>query len=421
MSIDSGYGHQRAAYPLKDIAYERIITANSDKIISEEERKLWNRLRGTYEFISRLKETPILGKIIFRIYDKFQEIPPFYPFRDLSTPTYGAFYFRKLIMKKGLCKSIIEYAKQKDIPFVSTNFIPALAAHYHGMKKIYCIVTDTDINRVWVPVDCKKCRIKYLAPTKQVVIRLKEYGVNKKNIIFTGFPLPKENVGGRYFDVIKKDLGNRFSNLDPKKKYLSNHGYHIKKSLGKNFKKKSSHPLTITYVVGGAGAQKEIGLIVANALKDKIKKGKVIMNLVAGTRLDVKNHFEDVLLKLKLHKFIGKGVNIIFALSKKEYFIALNEILHSTDIIWSKPSEISFYTALGLPVIIAPPIGAHEESNLKWLRDMGSGFVQENPEYIRDWLYYWLDDGRLAEAAWEGFIEAPNLGTYNIEKVIFGK
>ena len=41
ISVDMGYGHQRAAYPLKDIAYERIITANSDKIITPKEKKKW--------------------------------------------------------------------------------------------------------------------------------------------------------------------------------------------------------------------------------------------------------------------------------------------------------------------------------------------------------------------------------------------
>ena len=39
ISVDMGYGHQRAAYPLKDISYERIITANSDKIITPKEKK----------------------------------------------------------------------------------------------------------------------------------------------------------------------------------------------------------------------------------------------------------------------------------------------------------------------------------------------------------------------------------------------
>ena len=38
ISADMGYGHQRAAYPLKDIAYERIINSNSDKIVTPHER-----------------------------------------------------------------------------------------------------------------------------------------------------------------------------------------------------------------------------------------------------------------------------------------------------------------------------------------------------------------------------------------------
>ena len=61
ISVDMGYGHQRAAYPLKDIAYERIITANSDKIISEKEKGLWQRTKGFYESISRLKTIPVIG------------------------------------------------------------------------------------------------------------------------------------------------------------------------------------------------------------------------------------------------------------------------------------------------------------------------------------------------------------------------
>ena len=79
----------------------------------------------------------------------------------------------------------------------------------------------------------------------------------------------------------------------------------------------------------------------------------------------------------------------------------------------------SFYTALGIPIIIAPPIGAHEISNKEWLEHIGSGFIQKNPEYVNDWLFYWLEDGRLADAAMHGFVDAPLMGTYNIEEYIF--
>jgi len=79
------------------------------------------------------------------------------------------------------------------------------------------------------------------------------------------------------------------------------------------------------------------------------------------------------------------------------------------------------YTALGIPIIIAPPIGAHENYNREWLEHIGSGFVQEDPQFAKDWLYYWLQDGRLADAAIQGFIDAPRRGTYNIEEYLSKK
>jgi len=81
--------------------------------------------------------------------------------------------------------------------------------------------------------------------------------------------------------------------------------------------------------------------------------------------------------------------------------------LRDVDIIWTKPSEMSFYTALGLPIIIAPPVGAHEFFNQRWLTHIGSGFAQDEPEYVNDWLFYVLDSGRYAEAAWDGYMRAP--------------
>ena len=50
-----------------------------------------------------------------------------------------------------------------------------------------------------------------------------------------------------------------------------------------------------------------------------------------------------------------------------------------------------------------------------------SGFVQPDPKYVHDWLFYWLEDGRLAEAALNGYLDAPCMGTYEIEKVVLGK
>ena len=48
-----------------------------------------------------------------------------------------------------------------------------------------------------------------------------------------------------------------------------------------------------------------------------------------------------------------------------EYFNTFNETLRETDILWTKPSELSFYAGLGIPIIIAPTIGSLEDFNKK--------------------------------------------------------
>ena len=156
-------------------------------------------------------------------------------------------------------------------------------------------------------------------------------------------------------------------------------------------------------------------------MKHKIKAHKIRVNLIAGTRLEILHYFKGVVEKLHLHSELGKYVNVLCEISKKEYFEKFNELLHETDILWTKPSELVFYTALGIPIIIAPPIGAHEELNAQWLIRMGTGIRQEDPKYVNEWLFEWVNKGILAESAWEGYTEAPKYGTYNIEKIVFSK
>jgi hypothetical protein len=416
VTVDMGYGHQRAAYPFKNISNERIITANSDKIIVESEQRLWRRSQMFYEWISRFTAIPILGHWMFKQYDKLQKILPLHPYRDLSFPTFPVFYMDKAL-KKGLCQSVIEYVRKKKLPFLTTFFATAIAADRMGISPVYCVVTDTDINRVWVDMVPRKSNIIYFAPCKHTVKRLESYGVPRKNVILTGFPLPKENVGGRSMKALKKDLANRLINLDPQKVFLKNHN----KATGQILRGKKTHPLTLTYVTGGAGAQSDIGIKVMKSLREFIIQKIIKVNFVAGTRLEVANKFHEAAIKLGLTAQIGKGLNIHVSLSKPEYFSSFSQLLRTTDILWTKTSELSFYTALGIPIICAPPIGAHEYYNRRWLQQIGSGLPQDDPSYTHEWLFDWLDRGIFAKAAIDGYTLAPKLGTYNIQKVIFSK
>jgi hypothetical protein len=413
IAADMGYGHQRTAYPLRDLAFSgRIINVNSYQGIPQKDKNIWTRTRYWYELVSRIKHIPIIGSTPFFIMDKFQKILSYYPKRDLSGPNFNTKNVFKYI-RKGWGKDLIFRLKKNPLPIVSTFFTPAfMAEEMQYPNKVYCVVCDADTNRAWVSLDPKKSNIKYLAPCTWVQNRLKLYGVKQENIILTGYPLPKENIGYN-LEIIKEDLRNRLVNLDPEKRYRKVYAPLIKGVLGE-LPEKSNHPFTIMFSIGGAGAQKEIALHAIRSLKEKIKEKKLRFIIAIGVREELRKYFTDNIEELKLDGW----VHILSGLTTDEYFKSFNEALRQTDLLWTKPSELSFYAGLGIPVIIAPTIGSQEDFNKRWLLHIGAGVVQDNPRYTDQWLYDLRHAGDLAELAMQGFIEIEKMGTYNIEKLI---
>ena len=422
ISVNMGYGHQRTAYPLRYLAPEgKVINANDYQGIPEKDKKIWETTRKFYEAISRFSRIPLIGKATFSIYDQFQKILTFYPKRDLSKPNFALTKIYSLI-KKGWGKNLIEELGRKNkelrmnLPIISTFFTPAFMAEFFNYPgEIFCVVCDADISRTWAPLKPRESKIKYFAPNLRVLERLKLYGVKPENIFLTGYPLPQEIIGREKMEILKEDLRNRILNLDPKKRYFAKYQHLVETYLG-NLPPSSDHLLTIMFSVGGAGAQKEIGIKIVKSLAVKILAGDIKVILAAGIREKVKEYFEQNLEKLKLKGH--PNIEIIFEKKIEDYFQKFNQALRKTDILWTKPSELSFYSALGIPIIIAPPIGSQEEFNRRWLLKSGFGLSQENPKYTSQWLFDWLEQGYLAEAAMEGFIEGEKFGTFNIQKII---
>ncbi len=428
VSVDMGYGHERAAYPLKDIAVcpstipqegeMSIIRANVYPGIPKIDKARWEGGRTLYETISRLKKLPLLGAGLFAFMDYLQRIEPFYPKRDLSRPSSQLKQMYRMI-HRGWGQDLITKLNETPLPLIATFFTVAFFAEEHGYKgDIFCLCTDTDVSRAWAPLHPQKSRIQYLAPNKRVRERLIRYGVKKENIFVSGFPLPKENIGAD-LDILKKSLWNRITNLDIngryQKKYQSTLDFHLGKRPADP---KPSHPLTITFAVGGAGAQRDIGIQILDSLHTQIDAGRVRLNLVAGSRRDVFVYYSEEVKRLHINKKHSGLVNIIFDENKREYFKKFNEALLTTDILWTKPSELSFYAGLGLPIIMAPTVGSQEEYNRAWLHSIGAGMEQQDARYTNEWLFDWLESGWFAEAAMQGFLNAPRGGAYHIEDIV---
>lgn len=417
ITVDMGYGHQRATYPLIDISYEGVISANNYEGIDPKEKASWHSGRKWYEMISYFKKVPILGNLVFGVMDHFQKIDKFYPKRDLSKPSIQQKYFFKKI-KAGMGKRLIERLNKNPMSLVTSFFVTAYFAEYYNYSDdIYCIVCDADISRAWAPLNPSTSPVKYLAPNKRVKKRLMLYGVKEKNIFITGFPLPKENIGDRNKNILKSDLKARLYKLDPKGIYRKKYAKLLNDYLGPIDEiKDPKRPLNITFTVGGAGAQRELGIKILHSLKEKIIDGTVCLNLVAGSRDDVYQYFSKEVKNYGL--FNNENVRIIFNEDKIKYFSLFNQVLRETDILWTKPSELTFYSGLGIPIIMSEPIGSQEHYNREWLLAIGAGIDSKNPKYSNEWLFDWLDSGWLAEAAMQGFLDAPNLGTYNIEDLV---
>jgi hypothetical protein len=423
VDVNMGYGHSRAAYALKDLSGGEVLSANDYKGIPLTDKKLWSQSREVYEAISKMKPVPVVGGYLFEALDHWQQIKPFYPKRDLSRPNIQVRQIYHMI-KKGLGKHLIEKLSDNPLPLVTTFFIPAFFAEYYDYPGgIWCVTTDADISRAWAPLDPKSSRIKYLASNGRVVERLKLYGVPAENIYATGFPLPKELIGGAKAQVAKDLITQRICNLDPNGYFHDSYQRTLKAELGSNrcAVSNAAHPLTLTYSVGGAGAQRKLGAALLKSLKSKIKRHEIRVNLMAGYRKDGVRYYRKIVKDLGLQKELGTWVNVPEHASRAEYFSDFDEVLKTTDMLWTKPSELSFYAGLGIAIIMAPPIGSQEEFNRVWLNYVGGGVSQNDPRYTDEWLEDWIESGGVARMAWNGYIEAPTHGTYRIEDLVLGR
>jgi len=422
VAVDMGYGHQRAAYPLRHLSPTgKVIIANNYQGISKKDRAIWQGSRHFYEFFSRSKNIPIVGNFLFDLLiDRMQRIQPFYPTRDLTRPNFQLITTYRTV-RGGWGEQLVRFLNQKNIPLITTFPAVAFMAEEHGFKEdIHCVICDSDIARAWAPLSPRKSRIKYLTPCRRATERLSLYGVKDENVHLTGFPLPEENLGTSKLGLLKADLSERIVNLDPERRYRQKFSGTFKQFFkDSKLNEVHRHPLTLSFAVGGAGAQRNIAKDLLRSLYGALIDKRINLNLVAGTRNDVYLYFQKLLNESGLSKLVGKNINIIFALNKEDYFTEFNKSLRTTDVLWTKPSELIFYSALGLPIIIAPPLGSQEDYNKIWLKTVGAGISQENPRYTNEWLFDWVNSGWLAEAAMSGFLDGRQFGVENMTNVVF--
>jgi hypothetical protein len=427
VTVLMGLGHLRAAYPLRDLTHEGVVIYGSRRTTPDPEYRIWRRLRRVYYASSKAGAIPVVGKALVALLLAVQRIRPYYPKADQSKPSLAVKFLKRLVRERGLCRSLLDKLATGPYPAVHTFYATAVAMDaLEGqdsgrLQDQYLLICDADFNRVWVPEDPQTSRIRYLAPCTQVRRRLLAYGVRGEAIFMTGFPLPKENIGSETgLEVLKADLFERLIRLDPASKFFSHHERSVLGWLGReSVPADRERHFTVMFAIGGAGAQTEMVKKILESLADRIRQDEVRLTLSCGIQKKVFERVLGYISEMDLRGEVDRGIEIIYDQDVYAYLDRFNAHLRRTDVLWTKPSELAFYCGLGLPILMADPIGAHEELNKRWLREIHAGVSPPGPvEACGEWLFDLRENGRLAEAAWDGFLKARKLGTYKIERLI---
>lgn len=427
VTVLMGLGHLRAAYPLRDLTHEGVVIYGSRRSTPNPEYGMWRRLRRAYYLASKAGAIPVIGRALVALLLAAQRIPSYYPRSDQSKPTFAVRFLRRLVLRKGLCRSLRNKLATAPYPAVHTFYATAVAMDTLAPQDAasaqdqYLLICDADFNRVWVPADPRTSRLHYLAPCTQVRRRLLAYGVPEAAILMTGFPLPKENIGSETdLEILKADLFARLLRLDPSGKFFSYHERSVLGWLGKNaLPLDRERHFTVMFAVGGAGAQVEmVGKILAG-LGGPLRRDEVRLTLSCGIQKKVFERVLGTISEEGLRGEVDRSLKIVYDPDVYTYLDRFNALLRTTDVLWTKPSELAFYCGLGLPILMADPIGAHEELNKRWLREIHAGIGPPGPvESCGEWLFDLRENGRLAEAAWDGFLKSRKLGTYKIERLV---
>jgi hypothetical protein len=413
-SVTMGYGHLRAAHPIAERLGGSITHVDQAPLADTGEISLWSWVRRAHELLSKpLSFVGPLGAPMRGLMDTLTMIPPLHDPRDHREPTWSVRLLDRLI-RRGLGAGMVQQLRKTGSPLVTTFYAPAIVADRAGIERVYCVVTDADCNRVWAPLDAAHTRIKYFAPSRRVVRRLRSFGVPAGNIELTGFPLPPALTDTTDTTSPKSRLAHRLLRLDPTGTFRELYKNELSMMFPEGTLTGTAGPLTLMFAVGGAGAQAEIVDQFLPSLRPKILDGSLNLRLVAGTREEVRAAFKQSIDRCNLLSTLNDEIQIVFGRDFPEYYQAFNRAFLRTDVLWTKPSELSFYPALGVPCITAPSVGSHERYNRRWLREKGVALKQRRPDLARGWLEEWLDDGVLAGSAWSGFIRLPQHGTERI-------
>jgi hypothetical protein len=95
------------------------------------------------------------------------------------------------------------------------------------------------------------------------------------------------------------------------------------------------------------------------------------------------------------------------------------DLLAQSDVLWTRPSDMVFFAALGIPLLMPPATTPLENAARRWTLRRGAGRKWER-DMGWEQIAGWLANGTLAEVAWSGYRKLPKRGTFRIAEIVNG-
>lgn len=294
----------------------------------------------------------------------------------------------------------------KDIPFIATHVWPSQAAIHAGLTHVVNAVPDNwpmalhlsegAVHTVQTPSAYLGYRaLRGMDSTRSL------HPMPKDAVVYTGHYVDHELVSNIGADCAKRI--KRMQSGAPKRWLMS---------------------------VGGAGAQKEIFVTIIRRLIPAIKKEKAALFVNVGDHANVwqellreipemqpllHTHFDDF---AETVRFSGKAydgaVTGIHAFCHKDIFAAVystNLLMRVSDVLITKPSELSFYP---IPKLMIHRVGGHEAWGAIRSAELGDGTYEcSTPSETAAMLVLLQKNGDIIEQMCGHIIAAKQAGIYD--------
>lgn len=318
-------------------------------------------------------------------------------FRKLS---YNAVDQRSAELMANLIKDI-----PKEIPYVATHVWPAQAAIHAGFTHVVNAIPDN-----WpMALHLAEGSI-HTVQTQSAFLGYKALRGMDKTRSLSPIPTGDLYYTGHYVDHelvvnLPNDTALRLER--------------VKKGKAKRY----------LLTVGGAGAQREIFEQVILTLLPEIEAGKAVLFLNVGDHKKVWDELSSTIPALKKAKlFLDDYDNAatfaydaiegepkgIYAFCHKDIFGAVyitNLLMRASDVLVTKPSELSFYP---IPKLFIHRVGGHEAYGAIRSSEMGDGTYEcETPRETADMIRLMQTDQEVLTVLNEQILKNNEIGLYN--------